>query len=103
VGFAVGDASTLFELTAAFSEAIDARLPKNRGRTDLGEMAQAAAVEALAGTLGEGTASLFDGACGDACGALARLKADGPFGAFARRFYGADRQGAGLLPQPHPV
>jgi hypothetical protein len=88
LGVAAGDCATPFALAAALSDAIDARLANNKGRTDLGEMAQMAAVESLTAALAEGTASLFDGATGDACDALARLKADGPFGVFCRRFYG---------------
>src|SRR5947209_4999423 len=58
-GLQVPDNPGLLDLAAAFSDAIDNRLFNNHGRTDLGEMAQMAAVERLVGLLGERTNSLF--------------------------------------------
>lgn len=76
------------ELAAAFAEAVDARLPNNMGRTDLGEMAQMAAVEALASTLAGRARNLFDAATGDIRRELARLATPSGFGTFAKAFFG---------------
>jgi hypothetical protein len=78
----------LMALAAAFSDAVDSRLPNNAGRTDLGEMAQAAAVETLVSRLTDEAGGLFDAtpeAVLEAAGGL-----DGPvaFGSFARAFFG---------------
>lgn len=43
-GLAVADSPGLTDIAVALSAAVDAALPNGRGRTDLGEMAQAAAV-----------------------------------------------------------
>ena len=47
------------DLAAAFTETVDQRLQAARRRSDLGEMAQLAAVETLTGVLGQRLADLF--------------------------------------------
>src|SRR3954454_10273516 len=59
-GLDVSEAPGLMRLLASFTDAVDRRLSNNRGRTDLGEMAQMAAVETFADVLGPRTQSLFD-------------------------------------------
>jgi hypothetical protein len=86
-GVCVAGPPTLMELVGAVSDALDARLYNNRGRTDLGEMAQVAAAEAVAGLLGERTNLLYQTGAHDIQLALARLATVTGFGAFARRYF----------------
>lgn len=58
-GLDVGDSPTLMEVVGAFADAVDHRLAESGGRTDLGEMAQMAAVETLNRVIGERAQSLF--------------------------------------------
>lgn len=48
LGLGVTDTPSLLEVVGAFTGAVDAHLRRTGGRTDLGEMAQMAAAEALA-------------------------------------------------------
>jgi hypothetical protein len=59
LGVHVPPAFDVLDLAAGFSDAIDAHLRKKGGRTDLGEMADLAAVRALTRTLGDRCADLF--------------------------------------------
>jgi hypothetical protein len=77
----------LHDLVAAFCRAVDDRLPNNQGRTDLGEMAQMAAVETLVGTLGR-QPDLFDVSPEQVCRSLARMNTVVQFGRLARAFFG---------------
>lgn len=73
------------DVAGAVSEAIDARMPDNAGRTDLGEMVQAAASEAIVQVVTERTRSLFGSTPANVKAGLATVK---QFGEFARRFFG---------------
>lgn len=77
----------LMALAAAFAEAVDRRMANNANRTDLGEMAQMAAVEALVGVLSERTRGLFDATAEDVRRELAGLATPKPFGLFAAEFF----------------
>jgi hypothetical protein len=88
LGLRVGPEPGVAELAAAFSAAADASLANNRGRTDLGEMAQMAAVESLAAALGGRSPGLFDTPAASARGGLNDLGTPARFGAFARQFFG---------------
>jgi hypothetical protein len=77
----------LLDLAAGFTNAIDYRLFNNRGRTDLGEMAQMAAVETLVGLLGERTDNLFTVRPQDVRRELAKLYTVKQFGLFATGFF----------------
>lgn len=87
-GLSVSAEPGLMDVVAAVSEAIDARLPNNAGRTDLGEMAQSAASEAIVQVVTERTQSLFGSMPEDVKIGLAGLGTVKQFGAFARQFYG---------------
>lgn len=87
-GLHVSGQPTLMELAAAFSDAIDARLANNHGRTDLGEMAQMAAVESLVDVLSERTSSLFETTPDRLQTELGRLTGSRPFGILAEKFFG---------------
>jgi hypothetical protein len=86
-GLRLADSPGLMDVVAAVSEAVDERLPNNAGRTDLGEMAQAAASEAIVQVVTERTQSLFGTTPEDVKTGLARLGTVKQFGAFARQFY----------------
>jgi hypothetical protein len=75
------------DVVGAVSEAVDARLPNNAGRTDLGEMAQAAACEALVQAVTERTGSLFGCTARDVRAGLAGLGTVKRFGEFGRQFF----------------
>jgi hypothetical protein len=87
LGMTVSGAPGLMALVGAFSEAVDARLANNCGRTDLGEMAQMAGAETLAGVLHERTRGFFDATAEDVRRELAGLGAVTQFGLFARTFF----------------
>ncbi|RME23961.1 MAG: hypothetical protein D6798_12400 [Deltaproteobacteria bacterium] len=87
LGLNVSDAPTTTEIVTAFTEAVDRHVDSHRARTDLGEMAQMAAVETLAKTLQERTVSLFGTTPDDVQRELGRLATEKQFGAFARDFF----------------
>jgi hypothetical protein len=86
-GMHVSGPTTLMGLVGAFADAVDDRLANNRGRTDLGEMVQMAALECIAGVVGEGARSLFETGPEEVRQSLARLFTVAHFGAFASRFF----------------
>jgi hypothetical protein len=86
-GIQVVGLPTLMELTGAFTDAIDASLANNRGRTDLGEMAQMAGAETLVAVVGEHTRSLYESGPEEVQRAVARLFTVKRFGTFTRRFF----------------
>jgi len=77
----------LMDVTAAVSEAVDKKLPNNAGRTDLGEMAQSAAVESIVHVVSERTTSLYGATADDVQKGFATLATVKRFGEFARQFY----------------
>lgn len=86
-GVAVSDEPGLLEVVGAVTDAIDARMPNCRGRTDLGEMAQMAAAETLSGVIGGRLNGLFGTAPEDVRREFARLRTSKQFGLFARDFF----------------
>lgn len=87
IGVVVPSEPTLADLVAGVSEAIDSRLPNNRGRTDLGEMAQSAAAGSLYGHLGARLNGLFDTGPEALQAELARMNTAKQFGLFAKDFF----------------
>lgn len=87
-GLDIRGAPTLMEVVAAFSDAIDRRLERTGGRTDLGEMAQMAAVESISEVIGERTTTLFETTAADVQRELGRLATNAQFSAFTRQFFG---------------
>jgi hypothetical protein len=59
-GFSVADQPSVFDLATAFSVALDRHLHQRHCRTDIGEMAQLAAVESLVYLVGQRSAGLFE-------------------------------------------
>jgi hypothetical protein len=86
-GLKVSDHPGLMDLAGAVSEAVDARIPNNVGRTDLGEMAQASASECLVERLTPKMRGLFGASPEDLRRGLAQLATVKSFGSFTRQFY----------------
>ena len=80
-------APSLLEVTGAFADAVDAHLRRTGGRTDLGEMAQMAATEAMTvlGTPANG--SLFDATVPSARESLGSFTTTKRFSALATEFF----------------
>jgi hypothetical protein len=87
LGMHVPDDAGVFDLAAAFTEAVDKHLWKARGRTDLGEMAQLAAVESLTRLLGERSARLHETTPAEVREAARELSTPRGFGALAHDFF----------------
>lgn len=87
-GLQVSDAPTLMEVVGAVSDAIDARLSNNGGRTDLGEMAQMAAAETITREIGSRMPTLFQPTAEDVQLAFSKLATNKQFSGFAREFFG---------------
>jgi len=87
LGVRVPDAPGLAEMVGAFTDAVDAHMRRSQGRTDLGEMAQMAAVETLTTIVGQRTNSLFGSTSEDVRQELAALATAKQFGTLARDFF----------------
>ena len=77
----------LLEITAAFAESIDRRVAGVQGRTDLGEMAQMAAIESLTSIVGPRLPSLFTPTAIEVQRAIGRLSGGDHFRILARTFF----------------
>jgi hypothetical protein len=86
LGLVVTSAPGLPDLIGAYSDAVDSHMRRSGGRTDLGEIAQMAAAETLASTLGARTQTLFGAGPEDVRIALAGLATTRQFGQLARSF-----------------
>ena len=86
-GVEAGDAPGLLDVAVGFSDAVDARLPNGKGRTDLGEMAQTAGVETLNAVVGPRLRQLFGTAPEDVKAAFAALATVKHFGTLAAHFF----------------
>src|SRR5262249_26632056 len=85
-GLDVPDDFGVFDLLGGFSDALDKHLHRTQGRTDLGEMAQLAAVELLNGLLGARAANLFEATTEDVRRAARGLSTKHGFAALAHAF-----------------
>lgn len=86
-GLTVSDAPALMEIVGAVTDAIDGKMPNNRGRTDLGEMAQMAAAETLTEVIGARTRSLFATTPDEVRQAFSTLATNKQFSIFAKDFF----------------
>ena len=86
-GLKVSDSPSLMEIIGAFSDAIDARLANNEGRTDLGEMAQMSASEVITEIIGDRTQSLFGTTSEDVKAEFSKLATNRQFSTLAREFF----------------
>jgi hypothetical protein len=87
LGLEVPEQAGLMDVAAAFSGAVDRYAHQSGGRTDLGEMAQMAAVESLSATVGPTLPSLFGATPGEVQRAIGRLSGGDRFSALAREFF----------------
>lgn len=87
LGIEVSDAPSLLEVVGAFTDAVDAHLRRSGGRTDLSEMAQMAASEALTALGTPQTASLFGTTSTDVQQTLKSFSTSRQFSALAREFF----------------
>jgi hypothetical protein len=87
LGLNVSRSASMLEVTGAFADAVDAHLRRNRGRSDLGEMAQMAATEAMTVLGSPANGSLFDTAAPSAREALQALATTAKFSGLAREFF----------------
>jgi hypothetical protein len=86
-GLSVSDSPGLMEIVGAVADAIDAKMPNCKGRTDLGEMAQMAAAETLTEVIGARTRSLFGTTPEDVQQAFSKLATSKQFSVFAKDFF----------------
>ena len=87
LGLQVPDEPGLMDVTGAFMGAVDHHARERGGRTDLGEMAQMAAVESLTAATAPALPSLFGPEPLDVQRAMGRLAGGDRFSALARDFF----------------
>ena len=87
LGIEVPDQPSLMDVAAAFSSAVDRYARRRGGRTDLGEMAQLAAVESLTATVGPTLPSLFGPTPEEVQRAFGRFSGGDRFSALVREFF----------------
>jgi len=88
-GIHLSTESTVFDFTAAVQDAIDRHIRQSPlGATDLSEIAQQSAGEAITSLVGTRTASLFGGSSADIRDAMRSLSTKKGFGELGQRFFG---------------
>ncbi len=87
LGVQVPDQPGLMDVVAAISGAVDRYAREQGGRTDLGEMAQMAAIESLTALVGQDLPSLFEPGPGEVQRAIGRFAGGDRFSALAREFF----------------
>jgi len=87
IGFGVSRNPNVCDIVAAFSSAMDQHLVERRGRTDLSEMGQLAAVESLTAMLKKRSASLFAISPKDVHAAAKNLSTQKGFAFLAQDFF----------------
>lgn len=87
LGLPVPNEPTAADLAAAFTAAVDDHVIRSKRRSDIGEMAQLAAVESLSGLLLERSPTLFGADAADVQRELGRLATEKQFGGLARDFF----------------
>jgi len=86
-GFDVPDHPSLPAILSAVSQNIDRAMPNNKGRTDLGEMAQSAAIEVTNRIVTERASSLFGATDQDVQRAFRDLGTEKNFGQLGKSFF----------------
>jgi hypothetical protein len=87
LGLSVADRPGLMEVVAAFTDAVDRHSRGLPGRTDLGEMAQMAAVESIVALVGQSLPSLFSPTPEDVQREIGRYASGDRFSVLAREFF----------------
>lgn len=83
----VPDQPSLIDVVAAISGAVDRYAREQGGRTDLGEMAQMAAVESLTALVGPSLPSLFEPSSEEVQRAIGKFASGERFSTLAREFF----------------
>lgn len=86
-GLDVPDAPGVVDVVACFSEAFDGHCHRTGGRTDLGEMAQLAAVEALDAVLSARAANLFGTTAAEVHAAARGMSTQAGFATLSHEFF----------------
>jgi hypothetical protein len=86
-GLDVGPNPGVFDVLGAFSDAVDRHLQHSARRTDIGEMAQLAALESLNALIGERSPNLFDATTEDIGRATYQLSTQRGFATLAHDFF----------------
>jgi len=86
-GMAVSGPASLMEIVASYSDAIDAHLRREGGRTDLGEIAQHSGAESLIATIAPKARGLFGVTSDDVRREFAGLHTVKQFGTLATDFF----------------
>lgn len=87
LGINIADSPSLMGLVASISAAVDRYAREKGGRTDLGEMAQMAAIESLTAVVGPALPSLFGPSPEQVQREIGRLAGGDRFSALAREFF----------------
>jgi len=87
LGLKIRDRPGLMDVSAAISAAVDRHAREQRHRTDLGEMAQMAAVESLTALVGPNLPSLFEPNAGEVQREIGRFAGGDRFSKLAREFF----------------
>jgi hypothetical protein len=87
LGLRLGSDPGLFDIVASFGDLVDRSTRAAGGRSDLGEMAQLAATEALATMAGHDLPGLFGPTPADVRLAIGKLATTNRFSALAREFF----------------
>ena len=88
LGLDIPDRPSLMDVATAYSGAVDRHVREWGGRTDLGEMAQMAAVESLTSAISPTLPSLFGPTSEEVQRAIGRCASGERFAALAREFFG---------------
>ena len=78
---------SLFDIVGGFTDALDQHLSRTGGRSDIGEMAQLAAVETLTSLIGERSASLFGTTSAEVKQAVCAFSTKKGFSSLAHDFF----------------
>jgi hypothetical protein len=87
IGIQLGEEATIFDLTAELQSAVDDFLLKQKHSSDVSEMAQRAAGEAVFSLAGPASLSLFGGQRDDLQSAVRSLSTKNGFGSLGQRFF----------------
>jgi hypothetical protein len=87
LGLEIPDRPSLMDVAAAYSGAVDRHIRRTGGRTDLGEMAQMAAVESLTAAVAPHLPSLFGPTPEEVRREIGRCASGDRFAALAREFF----------------
>ena len=88
VGIDIDESASLFDFTDAVQEAIEAHVRQHGGPTDISELAQQSAGQALAELAGPDAVTLFGSGSAEAQDAVRKLSTKAGFARLGQRFFG---------------